>query len=145
MSLPLPDRGNLHDALARVVCSDPVRGVKGGRGGHARLKAEWGESAGGQTGRQRARAGPELWAEASYSQSARACLFPQSVKYHYFCSGPTSVDPICPFPRGRRSARSNATGSRVNLLGLRRVATASSRRKALLEKRPEGPGPRCGA
>ena len=32
-------------------------------------------------------------------KSARACLFPQSVKIHYFCSGPVSVDPICPQPR----------------------------------------------
>ena len=30
------------------------------------------------------------------SKSARAYLFPQSVKIHYFCSGPISVDPICP-------------------------------------------------
>ena len=29
-------------------------------------------------------------------KSARACLFPQSVKIDYFCSGPISVDPICP-------------------------------------------------
>ena len=27
---------------------------------------------------------------------ARAYLFPQSVKIPYFCSGPISVDPICP-------------------------------------------------
>ena len=31
-------------------------------------------------------------------RSARACLFPQSVKTHCFCSGPISVDPICPQP-----------------------------------------------
>ena len=29
---------------------------------------------------------------------ARAYLFPQAVKIHYFCSGPMSVDPICPQP-----------------------------------------------
>ena len=29
-------------------------------------------------------------------KSARAYLFPRSVKIHYFCSGPISVDPICP-------------------------------------------------
>ena len=29
---------------------------------------------------------------------AGAYLFPQSVKLHYFCSGPISVDPICPQP-----------------------------------------------
>ena len=32
-------------------------------------------------------------------QSARAYLFPQSVKTYYFCSGPISVDPSCPQPR----------------------------------------------
>ena len=31
-------------------------------------------------------------------QSAREYLFPQSVKIHYFCSGPISVDPIRPQP-----------------------------------------------
>ena len=29
-------------------------------------------------------------------KSAWAYLFPQSVKAHYFCSGPISADPICP-------------------------------------------------
>ena len=29
-------------------------------------------------------------------KSARAYLFPQTVKIHYFCSGPMSVDPMCP-------------------------------------------------
>ena len=46
-------------------------------------------------------------------KSARAYLFPQSVKTHCFCSGPISVDPICPQPKGvwprlghgRRAAR----------------------------------------
>ena len=33
-------------------------------------------------------------------KSARVYLFPQSVKIHYFCSGPISVDPICPQPSG---------------------------------------------
>ena len=32
--------------------------------------------------------------------SARAYLFPQYVKMYYLCSGPVSVDPICPHPRG---------------------------------------------
>ena len=32
-------------------------------------------------------------------KSARAYLFPQSVKINYFCSGPMSVDPIRPQPR----------------------------------------------
>ena len=31
-------------------------------------------------------------------KDARAYLFPQSVKTHYFCSGPISADPICPQP-----------------------------------------------
>ena len=31
-------------------------------------------------------------------KSAGAYLFPQSVKIHCFCSGPISVDPICPQP-----------------------------------------------
>ena len=33
------------------------------------------------------------------TKSARAYFFSQSVKHHYFCSGPISVDPICPQPR----------------------------------------------
>ena len=33
-----------------------------------------------------------------FPKSARAYLFPQSVKIYYFCSGPISVDPICPQP-----------------------------------------------
>ena len=36
-------------------------------------------------------------------KSARAYLFPQSVKIHYFCSGPIRVDPICPQPRGEKA------------------------------------------
>ena len=32
-------------------------------------------------------------------KGARAYLYPQSVKINYFCSGPISVDPICPQPR----------------------------------------------
>ena len=32
-------------------------------------------------------------------KSARAHLLSQSVEIHYFCSGPISVDPICPQPR----------------------------------------------
>ena len=31
-------------------------------------------------------------------KSARAYLFPQSIKIRYFCSGPISVDPSCPQP-----------------------------------------------
>ena len=35
-------------------------------------------------------------------KSARAYLFPKSVKIHYLCSGPLSVDPTCPQPRSPR-------------------------------------------
>ena len=35
-------------------------------------------------------------------KSAGAYLFPQSVIMHYFCSGPISVDPICPQPNNAR-------------------------------------------
>ena len=35
-------------------------------------------------------------------KSARAYLFPQSVKIHDFCSGPISLDPICPQPMNAR-------------------------------------------
>ena len=38
-------------------------------------------------------------------RSARAYLFLQSVKLHYFCSGPISVDPICPHQAARGAAR----------------------------------------
>ena len=33
-----------------------------------------------------------------HPNSARAYLFPQPIKIHYFCSGPASVDPMCPQP-----------------------------------------------
>ena len=32
-------------------------------------------------------------------KSARAYLFPQSAKIHYFCSGPTGAGLTCPQPR----------------------------------------------
>ena len=35
-------------------------------------------------------------------KSSKGVLFPQSVSNHYFCSGPTSADPICPQPRRLR-------------------------------------------
>ena len=35
------------------------------------------------------------------TQSARAYIFPQSVKIHDLCSSPMSVDPICPQPNRR--------------------------------------------
>ena len=31
-------------------------------------------------------------------QKCQGVPFPQSVKIHYFCSGPIGVDPICPQP-----------------------------------------------
>ena len=34
-----------------------------------------------------------------HPKSVRSYVFPQSVKMCYFCSGPISVDPICPQPR----------------------------------------------
>ena len=41
-------------------------------------------------------------------KSARAYLFPQSVKIPYICSGPISVDPICP-QASRASLRTGPT------------------------------------
>ena len=41
-------------------------------------------------------------------QSARAYLFPQSVKINYFSSGPISVGPICPQPKSARQPGSQA-------------------------------------
>ena len=41
-----------------------------------------------------ARAGAEFIAFATF------VTFPQSVRINYFCSGPISVDPICPQPSG---------------------------------------------
>ena len=37
-----------------------------------------------------------------FPKSARAYLFPQSLKIHCFCSGPISADPVCPQPRCRK-------------------------------------------
>ena len=54
-------------------------------------------------------------------KSARAYLFPQCVKVHYlFCSGPVSVDPICPPPRlhpgrGQRTPEERPSGRLVDL------------------------------
>ena len=44
-------------------------------------------------------------------QSAGAYLSPQSVKIHYFCSGPISVDPICPQPRAPLEKKCSALWS----------------------------------
>ena len=37
------------------------------------------------------------------SQKCQGVPFPQSVKPHVFCSGPISVDPICPQPKMLRA------------------------------------------
>ena len=39
-------------------------------------------------------------------KSARAYLFPQSVKIHYFCSGPIGADPTCPQPTAQEKGSS---------------------------------------
>ena len=39
-----------------------------------------------------------------FPKSAMAYLFLQSVKMHYFCSGPIGVDPICPQPTSSSSS-----------------------------------------
>ena len=53
-------------------------------------------------------------------RSARACLFPQSVKKHYFCSGPLSVDPICPQPKvgGWRKVKKTNINIALSLLNM---------------------------
>ena len=56
-------------------------------------------------------------------KSARSYLIPQSVKIHYFCSGPISVDPICPQPSGLLQSRA-------------RVALLSPRSPSLAFRRP---------
>ena len=43
-------------------------------------------------------------------ESARVYSFPQSVTIHYFCSGPISLDPICPQPRRAREGRVGLAG-----------------------------------
>ena len=48
-------------------------------------------------------------------KSARAYIFPQSVRIHYFCSGPSSVDPICPQPI---SGRAEVVGSAADGVAL---------------------------
>ena len=45
---------------------------------------------------------------ANLSKSGKfAYLFPHSVKTHYFCCGPISVDPICPQPSTKRDVIDN--------------------------------------
>ena len=60
-------------------------------------------------------------------KSARAYLFPQSVKVHYFCGGPISADPICPQPRRGHRHRQR----RGAVLPQRGVAGAGARGKIL--------------
>ena len=43
-------------------------------------------------------------------KSARAYRFLQSVETHYFCSGPISVDPVCPQPRAPSRDRKRCLG-----------------------------------
>ena len=45
-------------------------------------------------------------------KSDRAYLFPQSVQIPYFCSGPISVDPICPQPRHDQGGEAARPGGR---------------------------------
>ena len=42
------------------------------------------------------------------SQQCQGVPFPQSAKIRYFCSGPVSVDPICPQPKGHPRRRRGA-------------------------------------
>ena len=53
-------------------------------------------------------AGARLLAYFYIPKSARAYLFPQSVKNHYYCSGPISLDPICPQSIGMGMGRARA-------------------------------------
>ena len=46
-----------------------------------------------------------------FPKSARAYLFSKSVEIHYSCSGPISVDPICPQPTPVRGRCARARGS----------------------------------
>ena len=51
-----------------------------------------------------------------YSQKCQDVPFFQSVKIHYFCSGPISVDPICPQPNVHLRVKLNTTSPSVSLL-----------------------------
>ena len=55
-------------------------------------------------------------------KSARAYPFPQSVKTRCFCSGPISVDPICPQPRIQCHRKSTMI-SEVSISGVQSFAT----------------------
>ena len=61
-------------------------------------------------------------------KSDRAYLSSKSVKIHYFCSGPISVDPICPQPReARPSGRAASSGFRGSRVPSSSPASAFSR------------------
>ena len=57
---------------------------------------------------------------------ARAYLFPQPVKIHYFCSGPMSVDPTCPRPNP--AGPDSPTGSPARPPGRTSTSTRSRAR-----------------
>ena len=50
-------------------------------------------------------------------KGARSYLFPQSVKIHDFCSGPVSVDPVCPQPRAPHPGTDMPRRPTSNVLG----------------------------
>ena len=94
------------------------------------------------------------------SKSSRAYLFPQSIRTHYFCNGPVSVDPICQLRRRRLRRRRRRAAAAAELLsarwglhGLRLGASAEgggykiSRPlpKAASNWRDQPPGPRASA
>ena len=58
--------------------------------------------------------------------------FPQSVKIHYFCSNPISVDPICPHPRCSTPAPSATSRSRRST----RIWIPSSRGRSVARRSP---------
>ena len=56
-----------------------------------------------------------------------ACLFPQPATIHYFCSGPISIDLICPQPRpadARGGQAHEAEGGQEVRRGGRRLITS---------------------
>ena len=55
-------------------------------------------------------------------KSARACLFPRLSKFHYFCSGPTSADPIFPQTKALFAAGGAGGAGAQNLSGVEMVA-----------------------
>ena len=71
----------------------------------------------------------------SLPKSARAYLFPQYVRIHYLCSGPISVDPICPQPRRTSSTPGRSTSSRCSL-GTATTGSTSSPTRSGTRKPP---------